>query len=87
MVPPHYAPANDAQRPDLRTALGLSIALLPEPEVLKADIGHIRCKTLADMIAHLINETEPMLRAKAEGATVTVRDCDGAMRLTVETAK
>lgn len=47
--------------------------VFPEAEVLAADLSRIRCLTLADTIAHLIAEHEPMLRAEADGPNVSVR--------------
>lgn len=51
---------------------GLSL-VMPEPEVIAADLSRIRCRTLASTIAHLIADHEPMLRATVDGATVSVR--------------
>jgi hypothetical protein len=61
-------------------------AVFPEPEVARADLARIRCKSLAGCIAKLIAEHEPMLKAEADGATVVVRERGGsaAMRFTVE---
>lgn len=69
---------------DLCDQLGLP-KVFPEPEVAKADLSRIRCKSLAGVIAGLIAEHEPMLRAEVDGATVTVREIGGAgvMRFTV----
>jgi hypothetical protein len=72
--PPH-------NQPDLGQLLirslnehGAGLTLVtPEPEVVRAQLSSIRCKTLADTIAHLLTEHEPMLRAKADGDTVSVR--------------
>lgn len=60
--------------------------VFPEPEVARADLARIQCKSLAALIAGLIAEHEPMLRAEYDGATVTVREIGGAgaMRFTVE---
>ena len=52
-------------------------ALIPEPEVLAADLAHIRCKSLASLLVKLLTENEPLLMADVEGATVRVRDFDG----------
>lgn len=66
-------------------ALGIGPALVPEPEVLRADLERIKCKSLAGLIAKLIAENEPMLRAECDGDTVTVREIgdSGTMRVTV----
>ena len=70
--------------PDMLEALGLPV-IVPEPEVLQRDLARIRCKSLASLIASLISEHEPMLRAEHDGVTVTVRDYDGnVMQFTVE---
>jgi hypothetical protein len=81
-------PANDLVARQL-VALGLSPALLPDPEVLKADLARIQCKTLASVIAGLIAEYEPMLKAEADGATVIVAEIGGgtAMKVTIETIR
>lgn len=69
-------------------ALGLPV-IVPEPEVLRADLAHIQCKSLADLLVSLVNEIEPMLRASNDGATVTVREVGGSgtMRFTVEAVR
>jgi hypothetical protein len=58
----------------------------PEPEVHRATMSSLACKSLAATIAGLIAEHEPMLKAECDGATVTVREVGGsmAMRFTVE---
>ena len=65
-------------------ALGLPV-MAPEPEVVARDLARIRCKTLAGIIAKLLAEHEPILKAEADGATVTVREIGGigVMRFTV----
>jgi hypothetical protein len=66
-------------------ALGLP-PMIHEPEVLAADLARIQCKTLAGIIAELIADNEPLLKAEADGPTVTVRELGGplVMRFTVE---
>lgn len=44
-----------------------------EPETVEATLTQARVRATASIIARLLNENEPMLRAKAEGATVTVQ--------------
>jgi hypothetical protein len=55
-------------------------AVFPEPETLRADLARIQAKTLAGVIADLLNENEPLLKAEADGSTVTVR---GALAATM----
>jgi hypothetical protein len=77
---------------DAREQLTASLAMLglppiiPEPEVTKAALARIQCKSLATIVTALINDSEPMLKAEQDGETVTVRVRDGSatMRFTVE---
>jgi hypothetical protein len=65
---------------------GARLALCtPEPEVMDGIMRSVRCKSLAALIAGLIAEHEPMLKAECDGATVTVREVggNGTMRFTV----
>lgn len=66
-------------------ALGLPV-IAPEPEMLRADLARVKARALARVIAGLINDNEPLLRADADGTTVTVRELgdNGVMRVTVE---
>lgn len=82
---PPAIPANDAAKASTRELFGMSL-LLPEPEVLQAELQHIGCKTLASIIAKLLAESEPMLKAEADGATVIVRERGGprVFKVTVE---
>lgn len=66
-------------------ALGLPPAI-QEPEVAARELSHIRARSLAHIIAALVNENEPMLKAEADGATVTISERGGgaAMRLTID---
>jgi hypothetical protein len=57
-------------------ALGLP-QIAPEPEVIASSLARIRARSLAGLIAGLINENEPLLRASFEGAAVTVREVGG----------
>ena len=84
-MPPHLQPTNDAAPMTTREAFGMSL-LLPEPEVLAAEMASINCRTLASIIAKLIVENEPLLKAECDGATVTVRERGGScvMRVSVE---
>jgi hypothetical protein len=66
----HYNPL-DVLRPQLE-ALGLP-PIVPEPEVIQRDLARIRCKSLARIIAGLLNDSEPLLAASADGPSVTVR--------------
>lgn len=68
-------------------ALGLPV-IVPEPEVTKAALRNIQCKSAAQVIAGLIADNEPMLRASVDGATVTLREIGGSgvMRFTIEGA-
>lgn len=77
-------PANDAAPMNTQDMFGLSVALLPEPETLKADMNHIRCKSLASIIAGLINGNEPLLRAEADGSTIKVRELGGSAAMTIK---
>jgi hypothetical protein len=63
--------------------------VFPEPEVAARDLARIRCKSLADTIAYLLAENEPLLRAEADGATVTVNVIGEreVMRFTVEATR
>jgi hypothetical protein len=65
--------------------LGLPI-VVPEPEVSRAAVRSVQCKSLASIIVEMIADQEPMLRAERDGATVTVREIGGSalMRFTVE---
>lgn len=65
--------------------LGLPVAM-PEPEVAAAELAIIRARSLASIIAGLLNENEPMLKAQADGGTITVsyRGGGAVMRCTVE---
>lgn len=64
--------------------LGLPV-IVQEPEVVKADLARIQCKTLASFIADALSE-EPLLKVERDGATVTVTEIggSGAMTFTVE---
>lgn len=85
-------PANDAAPLDLRDSLRISLDMLglpptiAEPEVARATMDSLKCKSLAILIADLIAEHEPLLRAEVDGATVTVREIGdgGVMQFTVE---
>lgn len=65
--------------------LGLPPVLV-ELEVAESTLARCRHKSLARIIADLLNENEPLLKAEADGATVTVRERGGyaVMRFTVE---
>jgi hypothetical protein len=82
---PHLQPGNDASSMTTSEMFGLSV-LMPEPEVARAIVTRSKTKALANVIAGLINEHEPMLQAEVDGASVVVRvrGDDGSMRLTVE---
>jgi len=73
-MPPHHMP--DLRQSFLRSlaeADGPQLTLVQaEPEVVRSQLSSIRCRTLADTIAHLIAEHEPMLRAEADGPNVSV---------------
>jgi hypothetical protein len=63
------------------SALGLP-SVTPEPEVLRADLARIQSKALANIIAALVNDNEPMLSAKANGNTITVSERGGPATFT-----
>jgi hypothetical protein len=67
--------------------LGLPL-VVQEPEVVARDLARIQCKSLARVIAGLIADNEPLLKAEADGATVIVQERGGpmVMRVTVEAA-
>jgi predicted component of type VI protein secretion system len=87
-MPPHLTPAMDPLLRQSLEALGLPI-VVPEPEVSRAAVRSVQCKSLASVIEALIADHEPMLRAERDGATVTVREIGGSalMRFTVEPGK
>lgn len=62
---------------DSLQALGLP-AIAPEPEVVQSALASANCRSLARIIAALVNENEPLLKAEHDGATVTVRERGGA---------
>lgn len=74
----HHQPANDAARMNTHEMFGISLAVLPEPEVLQADLAHIHCKSLAKIITDLLNSHEPLLVAECDGSNVTVRERGGS---------
>jgi hypothetical protein len=57
--------------------------IFPEPETTAAALAKIQCRSLARIIAGLINENEPLLKAEADGSTVTVRERGGPATMTV----
>ena len=82
----------DLRRDFLRSLAdgGVPLGLVaPEPEVARATIASVQCKSLARTVADLVNEHEPLLKAEADGATVTVRELGGpgVMRFTVESGR
>ena len=79
---PSAIPANDAAKMNTREMFGMSLSLLPEPEVLQAELAQINCKSLASVIVKLIAEHEPMLKAEADGTTITVRELGGTVAMT-----
>jgi len=84
-VPPHNQPLRQQLIRSLAQE-GARLALCtPEPEVMGGIMRSVRCKSLAGLIAGLIAEHEPMLKAEVDGATVTVREVggNGVMRFTV----
>jgi hypothetical protein len=66
-------------------ALGLP-PVMQEAEVAARELGRIRAKSLASIIADLVNANEPMLKAQADGETVTVSERGGGavMRVTID---
>lgn len=83
MSPPHHQPLRQQLIRSVAEEVGMRIVgdlcdqigipkVFPEPEVIAADLARIRCKSLASLIAGLLAEHEPMLRAEADGATVMV---------------
>jgi hypothetical protein len=72
-MPPHLSPGNLAGRIQMLEALGLP-PIRPEPELLALAMQEIQCRTLAGLIAKLINENEPLLKAESLDATVTVSE-------------
>jgi hypothetical protein len=66
-------PSNDGAPMSVRDMLELSLQL--------ETLGAANCRSLASIIAALINENEPLLRAEAEGASVTVREIGGTTTL------
>lgn len=62
---------------ELQTMLAEFGALLPEPEVLRADLAQIQARSLARIIANLINENEPLLKAEADGTVLSVDERGG----------
>lgn len=65
-------------------ALGLP-AIIPEPEVTRRALAKVKSHSLASLLARLINQHEPMLRAECDGANLTVREIgdDYVMQCTV----
>lgn len=53
---------------------------MPEPEVVKADVGRARRKALAALVAQYISDNEPLLTAKADGESVIVSEKGGKSR-------
>jgi hypothetical protein len=49
----------------------------PEPEVVQSALARANHKSLARIIAALVNENEPLLKAEQDGTTVTVRERGG----------
>jgi len=62
-------------------ALGLP-AVTPEPEVARAELARIKAHSLANSIAALVNDNEPLLNAKAKGNTITVSERGGPATFT-----
>lgn len=62
---------------DMCDSLGLP-KVFPEPEVLRADFAHIQAKSLARIIANLITENEPLLKAEADGTVIAVDERGGS---------
>jgi len=50
---------------------------LVEPEVVRADLARIQAKSLARIIADLINANEPLLKAEADGEVIAVDERGG----------
>ncbi|HET7255591.1 MAG TPA: hypothetical protein VFJ46_17680 [Xanthobacteraceae bacterium] len=66
---------------------GIPLTLVqPEPEVTVATLASVRCRSLARIVAELVNENEPLLCAEVDGETVVVRErgTGAAMRFTVQ---
>lgn len=63
-------------------ALGLP-SVLSEPEVIAADLGRIQSKSLATLIAALVNEHEPLLKAEASDNEITVTERGGQASFSV----
>lgn len=57
-------------------ALGLP-GIIAEPEVVRADLASIQAKSLARIIAALINENEPLLKAEQDGTVIAVDERGG----------
>jgi hypothetical protein len=77
-MPPHHQPLRQQLLRSLADE-GARLALCtPEPEVMSGIMRSVRCKSLAALIAGLIAEHEPMLKAECDGATVTVREVGGS---------
>lgn len=62
--------------PAMLKALGLPTTLA-EPEVIRADLARIQSKSLAKIIAALINENEPLLKAEQDGTVIAVDERGG----------
>jgi hypothetical protein len=72
-MPPHLTAMLDA--------LGLP-NVIPEPEVTRKAVASVQCRSLAAVIAELLNDNEPLLKAEANGASVTVRERGGPATMT-----
>jgi hypothetical protein len=62
-------------------ALGLP-AVSVEPEVLRADLNRIQEKSLASILAALVNDNEPLLKADVTGNVITVSERGGQATFT-----
>lgn len=60
------------------------LGAIMEPEVVRSTLAAGRERSLANIIAALLNENEPLLKAEHNGATVTVRERGGGAMLRVQ---
>ena len=57
------------------------LGAIMEPEVVQSTLAAGRERSLANIIAALLNENEPLLKAEHNGKTVTVRERGGGAML------